>query len=252
MVLSRVLSAVLGPSPTVITHQLDASTQTPDQFCTAWRQVNSGGICLPSTTSASTITNWQGAIWIFLGLFVAYCIFQGLVGGSLGKLALGLRVVKADGRQAGIGASFARTFGWIIDAITCGLPIVGGIAMFSSSGHRRVGDMMAGTYVVPQQLVGNPVILPGQPGFGQFPSPAYGAPAYGPYGGPPPGQFGSPPGSLGPPPGQFGPPPGQPGQFGPPPGQFGRRPARPDLQARVGSARRLPRPPTPGHPPIVT
>ena len=121
--------------------------------------------------------HWHGVVWVFVGLFVAYCLVQGVFGASVGKLALSLRVVKADGRQAGIGASFARTFGWIIDAITCGLPIVGGISMFSSAGHRRVGDMIAGTYVVPQQLVGNPVILPGQPGFGQYPpAVAYGAP----------------------------------------------------------------------------
>ena len=89
------------------------------------------------------------------------------------------------------------------------LPIIGGVAMFASTGHRRVGDMIAGTYVVPQQLMGNPVILPGQPGYGQFPSPSYGAPTPGPYGGPPPGQFGPPPGQFGPPPGQFGAPPGR-------------------------------------------
>lgn len=46
-------------------------------------------------------------------------LMTGLVGGTLGKLAVGIRVVKADtGQKPGLGASFIR---WII-------PLVGGIA----------------------------------------------------------------------------------------------------------------------------
>ncbi len=217
LILFQLVSLVLGLSPDVVAHDFGTDTAKAQQFCTAWNRTHDlSQFCLADGSGkAQVVSHWYGLVWIFLGLFVVYVVVQGVFGASVGKLALSLRVVKADGRQAGIGASFARTFGWIIDALTCGVPIIGGVAMFASTGHRRVGDMIAGTYVVPQQLMGNPVILPGQPGYGQFPSPSYGAPTPGPYGGPPPGQFGPPPGQFGPPPGQFGAPPGP---TGPPPG----------------------------------
>lgn len=88
---------------------------------------------------------------------VLYIVIQGLTGGSLGKLAVGLRVVDEQGRRIGIVKSGLRTFLWIADAITCMLPIVGGVLMVSTKGHRRVGDIVAGTYVVDRSDVGRPI-----------------------------------------------------------------------------------------------
>ncbi len=126
------------------------------------------GCASTSNGTASTISNYSNGIWLFLALVVVFIVYQGLLGASLGKLAMGLRIVKSDGSLAGIGPSAIRTVLWVVDAITCGLPVVGGILMLTTTGHRRVGDMGAGTYVVPQAQVGHPVILPGQPGWGTY------------------------------------------------------------------------------------
>ena len=192
VILINIVNFALGTAPKSTSHDFGSDDIAASNFCSAWRESHSG-LCTHSNGTATTITNFLPVIWIFLGFVVLYIVVQGLLGGSLGKLALGLRIVKADGSRAGIGPSALRTVMWIVDALTCGLPIVGGIAMFTSKGHRRVGDMAAGTYVVGQHQVGQPVILPGQPGWGTYP-PAqpgfgYGQPtAYGQPGFPPPGQ----------------------------------------------------------------
>ena len=69
-----------------------------------------------------------------------------------------------------------RTIAWILDALTCGLPIIGGVAMVSTKGHRRLGDMIAGTYVVTKSSVGQPITgAAPMPGAGAAPG-AWGAP----------------------------------------------------------------------------
>lgn len=199
VVVINVVNLVLGTAPIIKQLNLTGSSQTPEQYCQAWNRLNDG-FCIPNNANGdvSTVTHWQPVIFVFIGLFVLYCVVQGLFGASIGKLALGLRVVKADGRLAGMAASFVRTFGWIIDAITCGIPVVGGIAMFSTTEHRRVGDMMASTFVVRQRSVGRPVSPTGPPGYGQQPMPTAYAPYPGSFGAPPPGGFGGPaPGGYG-------------------------------------------------------
>ena len=101
-----------------------------------------------------------------------------------------------QGKVVGIGRSFVRTIAWIGDAITCGLPIVGGVMMVSNKGHRRLGDMIAGTYVVKKESVGRPVVVgPGQAAAGPWAPPTTG----GQWGGTAPGAWGTPPpGPVGP------------------------------------------------------
>ncbi|QXC62384.1 RDD family protein [Aquihabitans sp. G128] len=73
-------------------------------------------------------------------------VLQGLTGATLGKRALGLRVVRADGTNAGLLRCFGRTLLLPVDAACCGL--VGFLVSRSSRGHRRLGDMVAGTLVI--------------------------------------------------------------------------------------------------------
>ncbi len=109
--------------------------------------------------------------------FVAYAVIQGITGASIGKLAVGLRVVTADGRRCGIGRSFLRTVLWVVDAVTCAIPILGGILLLSTKGHRRVGDMAAKTFVVTKEQEGHPVVIPGLTA--EAWTPGYGPPAAG-------------------------------------------------------------------------
>jgi hypothetical protein len=119
---------------------------------------------------------------ISVGWLAMFVILQGVTGGSPGKLLLGVRVVDKHGQRCGIGRSFARTLLWAIDAAPWFIPLVGPITAFTSNGHRRVGDLAAGTYVVSASSVGSPVV----PGVAAAPAdqPPWGAPP--PGWGPPP------------------------------------------------------------------
>lgn len=97
---------------------------------------------------------------ISLGWLALFIVLQGLTGASPGKLLFGLRVVDRYGARCGIGKSLGRTLMWAIDAAPWLVPVVGPIAAFTSTGHRRVGDLAAGTYVVTSSAVGSPV-MPG-------------------------------------------------------------------------------------------
>lgn len=105
------------------------------------------------TTGSESLLQ-TGASFAYLAFFV---VMQGLVGASPGKLVVGLRVVKADGSRAGVGRSLVRTLAWIIDGAPWFAPLVGFIVGLTSTGHRRVGDMIASTHVVGRKNVGAPV-----------------------------------------------------------------------------------------------
>jgi len=115
-----------------------------------------------------------------LGWFAFFVVLQGVTGGSPGKLLFGLRVVDQYGNRCGIGRSLGRTLMWVVDAAPWLVPLVGPITAFTSTGHRRVGDLAAGTYVVASSSVGSPVMPgsaappPGQTAWGA-PPPGWGA-----------------------------------------------------------------------------
>lgn len=177
VILSNALQLAFGSSRDVTSRDFSGDETAAKAFCSAWKTTHDG-ICIHSGGNVTAIQSAYTGLWIFAALFVIFVIYQGLMGASLGKQAMGLRIVKADGAKAGVVASAVRTVLWVVDAITCGLPIVGGTLMLSTTGHRRVGDMGAGTYVVPAAFVGHPVILPGQAGWGTY---TQGPPPSGPY-----------------------------------------------------------------------
>ena len=103
-------------------------------------------------------------------------ILQGMTGATVGKFALGLRVVNKQGGNAGVGRSLVRSLFLVIDSACLYLP--GLITMLTTSGHRRIGDLVGGTYVVGAQDAANGVApVPGayvpisasQPGQGWVP-----------------------------------------------------------------------------------
>jgi uncharacterized RDD family membrane protein YckC len=98
-------------------------------------------------------------------------VVQGATGASIGKHAMRLRVVNGDGSPHGMLKALGRWAMLVVDNQPCGVPIVGFVCALASRGHRRVGDMVLGTYVVDRSAVGRPV-LPGAPG----PTAGYGAP----------------------------------------------------------------------------
>jgi uncharacterized RDD family membrane protein YckC len=131
----------------------------------------------PEGTSEDGVAVWDEAsdtsfffesstLWIPPAVFVAYgflsfVLIEGISGGSLGKLILGLRVVKVDGGHAGIGRALLRFLCWIVDGIPYCFPLVALVTGMSTKGHRRIGDFAAGTFVVGVGDVGQPLSIPG-------------------------------------------------------------------------------------------
>jgi uncharacterized RDD family membrane protein YckC len=94
-------------------------------------------------------------------------ILQGATGATVGKHIVGLRVVDRNGSICGYGRALVRSVLLIVDAAVCFL--IGLVTALASRGHRRVGDMVANTYVVGQADVGSPPV----------PTLAYGVPSSG-------------------------------------------------------------------------
>jgi uncharacterized RDD family membrane protein YckC len=87
---------------------------------------------------------------IFALLFTAYYVlFEGLVGGTLGKLAVGIRVVDEHGNKLSIGKSLIRNLLRIVDGFPYIIPnLVGFIVASTSDKKQRLGDKVAHTLVV--------------------------------------------------------------------------------------------------------
>lgn len=92
---------------------------------------------------------------VFLALLIllyvaVFVVVQGLTGASPGKALLRIRVIRADGSPPGVLRSSVRALAWIVDGIALLVPIALWSAWFTP-GHRRVGDWVAGTFVVRRQ-----------------------------------------------------------------------------------------------------
>jgi len=110
-----------------------------------------------------------GKFLVYLGivfaLFILYdWVLQGLTGWTPGKLMAGIRTVKADGTAPGIGKAIVRWFLWVADGfpyIVFGL--LGFIVAMTNDRRQRIGDKVAGTYVVEARAMGRPVLAAGGP-----------------------------------------------------------------------------------------
>ena len=80
---------------------------------------------------------------IALGYFV---VLEATTGATLGKMALGIRVVQADGSKLGWGGAVIRNLLRIVDGLFAYL--VGAIVIWSTDKNQRVGDLAATTVVV--------------------------------------------------------------------------------------------------------
>jgi len=92
-------------------------------------------------------------IVVAASVMVAYFpLFSRLTGASIGKRMLGLRVVDAHGRNASTGAHVVRSLALLVDAF---VPVpalsVGMVMLAISRDGRRLGDILAGTYVVREE-----------------------------------------------------------------------------------------------------
>jgi uncharacterized RDD family membrane protein YckC len=103
------------------------------------------------------------AALIALGVFLLTAVvMQGLTGRTAGKWVTGVRAVRPDGSNPGLGRAFVRELCWIIDGIpSFVVALVGGILALVTTGRRRVGDFLGRTYVVHRRFAGMPIVAPG-------------------------------------------------------------------------------------------
>ena len=96
---------------------------------------------------ASVNLHGAAAVIYFALALGYYFVAEALTGATVGKRALGLRVVGSDGGRAGVGRVAARTVLRIVDVLPF-LYLVGFITVLATPSNRRLGDLAARTDVV--------------------------------------------------------------------------------------------------------
>lgn len=86
-------------------------------------------------------------LWLSLLWMAYYIVPEGLYGASLGKMLLGVCVVRIDGRPLGLGSILTRNLLRFIDVLPF-LYLLGGLSVRLTTYSQRVGDRWAGTTVV--------------------------------------------------------------------------------------------------------
>jgi len=85
---------------------------------------------------------------IFLIIIVLYfVILEGVIGATIGKKVLGIKVVQLDGQIPGIGRSLIRNLLRAVDALPA-FNILGVFLILKSPERARFGDRIAGTRVI--------------------------------------------------------------------------------------------------------
>ena len=87
-----------------------------------------------------------------------YVVMETMYGGTVGKLALGLKVVKEDGSALDWQTSIVRTLLRIVDGLF--FYLIGAILVWTSPTNQRLGDKVAKTFVVKKDQVVGPSTSP--------------------------------------------------------------------------------------------
>jgi hypothetical protein len=148
-----------------------------DTFCDRLSAQSSSSACVTAGDRVyfqQEVSPGSGLLGFALVVLI-WVVLQGLTGMTIGKALVGLRTVAEDGQRPGIGRASIRTILWAVDALPYCLPLVGFITGLTTTGHRRVGDMAAKTFVVRAHDAGAPIMVPGMAPAGTLASP-YGVP----------------------------------------------------------------------------
>ena len=100
-----------------------------------------------ATSDGFNLSGAPALIW-FLVALAYYVVMEVQMGGTLGKLALGLKVVKEGGEKVDWQASIIRNILRIVDGFF--FYLVGAIIVWTSKKKQRLGDIVAHTLVVPK------------------------------------------------------------------------------------------------------
>ena len=107
-----------------------------------------GGYAEQEADGAYVGANLEGTnfvIWLALA-FGYYVVAEAGLGGTPGKLAVGLRVVDEDGDFIGWGRAFVRNAIRPIDFLV--FYLTAAVSIWTSPRRQRLGDRLAGTFVI--------------------------------------------------------------------------------------------------------
>jgi len=101
------------------------------------------------TFSLGLSLGWQPFLFFCLAALFQFALLEALLAATIGKLALGLRVVRYDGRACGWLAALKRNILRPVDALPFLIPYLVGLGTAGLSHKRqRLGDAFAKTLVV--------------------------------------------------------------------------------------------------------
>jgi uncharacterized RDD family membrane protein YckC len=116
--------------------------------------VGSGGY---TSFATQTTVDW---LWLALLWVSYYAVLEGLFGASVGKALAGLRVTDLEGRRIGWQAAVVRNLARLLDVLPFTY-LLGGVLTLATRRHQRLGDLLAGSVVVPVAAVTSPAPPPG-------------------------------------------------------------------------------------------
>lgn len=125
-------------------------------------RVTSGIATTIGTGSFTSFTTQTTIDWPWLALiWVTYnAALEGLFGATIGKGLAGLRVTDIQGRRIGWQAAIVRNLARLLDVLPFTY-LFGGILTLTTRRHQRLGDLLAGTVVVPAAAVTYAPLQPG-------------------------------------------------------------------------------------------
>lgn len=138
-----------------------------EQICLHYDSLGGVDVC---THSGSFVFVLEGgalidiALWVVVASALNLVVVAAATGGSLGKLAAGIRVVdQSTFAKAAVHKHLVRWILWIVDAFPWFIPVplTGLISCLVSKGRRRVADFAAKTLVVDKKHVGVPTLVDG-------------------------------------------------------------------------------------------
>lgn len=105
-----------------------------------------GDLFLEMLMSTLLVAARRVSLIVLLLCLAYYALLEGVFGWTLGKLILSMRVVDRNGDKAGIGRALVRNLLRVVDGLFTYL--VGVVLISASATKQRLGDRVAGTYVV--------------------------------------------------------------------------------------------------------
>lgn len=109
------------------------------------------GLATGETSGAGFVLGTLGTCLVGILGLAYYIVMETMYGGTVGKLALGLKVVKEDGSAPDWQTSIVRTLLRIVDGLF--FYLIGAILVWTSPTKQRLGDKVAKTLVIKKDQV---------------------------------------------------------------------------------------------------